>query len=60
MLSAREVSAASRKTRGLFAFLKRNNNFKPTYNHQPDGAACRVYGSLVVKKVTGAYESIYA
>lgn len=25
----------------------------PTYNYRPDGSACRVYGSIEVKKVTG-------
>jgi hypothetical protein len=24
----------------------------PTYNHQPDGSACRIYGAIEVKKVT--------
>jgi len=27
--------------------------FKPTYNHKADGSACRVYGSVKVKKITG-------
>lgn len=28
-------------------------SFPPTYNYRPDGSACRIYGSVEVKKVTG-------
>ncbi|EDR04049.1 endoplasmic reticulum-derived transport vesicle ERV46 [Laccaria bicolor S238N-H82] len=53
-LSARQAVSQSRKSRGLFANLFRRNksNFKPTYNYQPHGNACRVWGSLQVKRVT--------
>lgn len=33
--------------------MRKATEFRPTYNHIPDGSACRVYGSLDVKKVTG-------
>ncbi|EKM57853.1 uncharacterized protein PHACADRAFT_116248 [Phanerochaete carnosa HHB-10118-sp] len=53
-LSARQVVTQSRKSRGLFATLFRRNSggFRPTYNYKPSGSACRVYGSVAVKKVT--------
>ncbi|KIJ62960.1 hypothetical protein HYDPIDRAFT_135453 [Hydnomerulius pinastri MD-312] len=52
-LSARQAVAQSRNSRGLFSFFKRSEpDFRPTYNHQTDGTACRIYGSLAVKKVT--------
>ncbi|KIK02931.1 hypothetical protein K443DRAFT_677094 [Laccaria amethystina LaAM-08-1] len=53
-LSARQAISQSRKSRGLFANLFRRNksNFKPTYDYQPHGDACRVWGSLQVKRVT--------
>ncbi|KAI6035703.1 endoplasmic reticulum vesicle transporter-domain-containing protein [Pisolithus marmoratus] len=52
-LSARQAIAQSRKSRGLFSFLRRKQpEFRPTYNHRSDGTACRIYGSLSVKKVT--------
>jgi hypothetical protein len=31
----------------------RSNSFKKTRNVVPDGPACRIYGSMNVKKVTG-------
>lgn len=53
MLSARQAVAQSRKSRGFFSFFRRNKaEYRPTYNHQPDGSACRIYGSLSIKKVT--------
>lgn len=55
-LSARQAIAQSRKSGGLFStlwFWRSPNLYKPTYNYQPDGSACRVYGTVVVKKVTG-------
>jgi endoplasmic reticulum-Golgi intermediate compartment protein 2 len=54
-LSARQAVAQSRKSRGLFSTLFRRNNdgYRPTYNYQPAGSACRVYGTVQVKKVTG-------
>ncbi|ETW82589.1 hypothetical protein HETIRDRAFT_382665, partial [Heterobasidion irregulare TC 32-1] len=52
-LSARQAVSQSRKSRGFFSLFKRAPpTYKPTYNYQPDGSACRVYGSLDVKKVT--------
>ncbi|KAF8836758.1 DUF1692-domain-containing protein [Paxillus ammoniavirescens] len=52
-LSARQAVAQSRRSRGVFSFFKRGEpDFRPTYNHQTDGDACRIYGSLTVKKVT--------
>lgn len=55
-LMAREAVALSRKSRGFFSFLRSNKIMRempPTYNYRPDGSACRVYGSIEVKKVTG-------
>lgn len=54
-LSARQAIAQSRKSRGFFATLFRSSTaeFRPTYNYQPGGSACRVYGTIPVKKVTG-------
>ena len=54
-LSARQALAQSRKSRGLFATLFRKNTdgYRPTYNYTPAGNACRIYGSVYVKKVTG-------
>ncbi|EMD33361.1 hypothetical protein CERSUDRAFT_117979 [Gelatoporia subvermispora B] len=53
-LSARQVIAQSRKSRGFFSnlFRRTNGGYKATYNHQPDGSACRVFGSITAKKVT--------
>ncbi|EIW83563.1 DUF1692-domain-containing protein [Coniophora puteana RWD-64-598 SS2] len=53
MLSAQQAVSQSRKSRGFFSWFKRSKaEFRPTYNHQPDGSACRIYGTLAVKKVT--------
>ncbi|TFY77789.1 hypothetical protein EWM64_g6224, partial [Hericium alpestre] len=52
MLSAEQAVSQSRKNRGLFSFWRRADKYKPTYNHEPDGSACRIFGSLQVKKVT--------
>ncbi|TFK61941.1 DUF1692-domain-containing protein [Pluteus cervinus] len=53
-LSARQAIAQSRKSRGFFSTLLRTAqpDFKPTYDHTPGATACRVYGHLIVKKVT--------
>ena len=57
-LSARQAVAQSRKSRGFFTFFKRvQPEYRPTYNHKPDGDACRIYGTLGVKKVTGEHAS---
>lgn len=48
----------SRKSRGFFSIFSRSPKpqFKPTYRHpnmgKVAGAACRIYGSMFVKKVT--------
>lgn len=54
-LSARQAVAQSRKSRGFFStlFRKSVDGYRPTFNHQPSGGACRIYGSIPVKKVTG-------
>lgn len=54
-LTARQAIAESRKSRGFLSGLFRHSQdlYKPTYNYVPDGSACRIYGSLSVKKVTG-------
>ncbi|KIJ52477.1 hypothetical protein M422DRAFT_26067 [Sphaerobolus stellatus SS14] len=53
MLSARRAIAESRESRGFFSFWRPSTpQFRPTANYQPDGSACRIYGSLDVKKVT--------
>ncbi|KAH8118186.1 DUF1692-domain-containing protein [Phellopilus nigrolimitatus] len=53
-LDARQAVAQSRKSRGFFdtIFRRSKDGFRPTYNYKPDGGACRVYGSMEVKKVT--------
>ncbi|EAU85239.1 endoplasmic reticulum-Golgi intermediate compartment protein 2 [Coprinopsis cinerea okayama7 len=53
-LSAQEAVAQSRKSRGFFAtlFRSKKSKFKPTYNHQADASACRIWGTMYVKKVT--------
>ena len=54
-LSARQAIAQSRNSRGLLDTILRRNPpaFKPTYNYHPDGSACRIFGTVTVKKVTG-------
>ncbi|KAH7928313.1 DUF1692-domain-containing protein [Leucogyrophana mollusca] len=53
-LSARQAVAQSKKSRGFFSIFRRSTEpgYRPTYNHQKDGSACRIYGTLTVKKVT--------
>lgn len=54
MLSAQQAVSQSRKSRGLFSFWRRNaDQYRPTYNYQKDGSACRIYGTITAKKVTG-------
>ncbi|KAI0246080.1 endoplasmic reticulum vesicle transporter-domain-containing protein [Lactifluus subvellereus] len=52
-LTARQAIAESRKSRGFLSGLFPHSQqlYKPTYNHVPDGSACRIYGSLTVKRV---------
>ena len=54
-LSARQAISQSRKSRGLLdTILSRDPPaFKPTYNYRPDGSACRIFGTVTVKRVTG-------
>lgn len=54
-LTAREALTQSRKSRGFFSTLWQKtteNGYKPTYNYKADGSACRIFGSIDVKKVT--------
>ncbi|KAF8260059.1 endoplasmic reticulum vesicle transporter-domain-containing protein [Lactarius quietus] len=52
-LSARKAIAESRQSRGFFDLFRRTQDlYKPTYNHVKDGSACRIYGSLTVKRIT--------
>ncbi|THH31202.1 hypothetical protein EUX98_g2981 [Antrodiella citrinella] len=53
-LSARQAISQSRKSRGFFTtlFRRSTSEYRPTYNYQSDGSACRVYGTIPVKKVT--------
>ncbi|KAG1735355.1 endoplasmic reticulum vesicle transporter-domain-containing protein [Suillus paluster] len=52
-LSARQAVSQSRNSRGFFSWFHRAEpEFHPTYNYETDGSACRIYGSLQVKKVT--------
>jgi hypothetical protein len=53
MLSARDAVSQSRRSRGLFAFWQSKAQFAPTYKHEPAASACRVFGNLIIKKVTG-------
>ncbi|KAL0945316.1 hypothetical protein HGRIS_000819 [Hohenbuehelia grisea] len=54
MLSAQQAVAQSRRSRGLFDTIlrRKTDGFRPTYYHEADASACRIYGSLEVKKVT--------
>ncbi|KAK7442515.1 hypothetical protein VKT23_016113 [Stygiomarasmius scandens] len=60
MLSATQAVAQSRKSRGFFStilrpFTSSKAGFKPTepkYEHERHGSACRIFGTLEVKKVT--------
>ena len=56
-LSSRQAIAQSRKSRGLFDWLYRREEslFKPTYDYKPGESACRISGTLAVKRVTGAF-----
>ncbi|KNZ71699.1 ER-derived vesicles protein 41 [Termitomyces sp. J132] len=55
-LSVQEAVSQSKKSRGFFAWLRRaKTGFQPTYTHESSGDACRVWGTLIVKRVTGDY-----
>ncbi|KAG8925202.1 hypothetical protein FRC02_009861, partial [Tulasnella sp. 418] len=49
------ITKARKKSGGLFGFWKGKPKpkFGPTYNHVPDGSACRIYGTVEAKRVTG-------
>ncbi|KAF9475437.1 DUF1692-domain-containing protein [Pholiota conissans] len=53
-LSARQVVAQSRTSRGVLAWLFRREKplFKPSYKHTAAAGACRITGTLAVKRVT--------
>ncbi|KAK0494107.1 endoplasmic reticulum vesicle transporter-domain-containing protein [Armillaria luteobubalina] len=54
-LSVHQAIAQSRNSRGFFDTIFRRsstNLFKPTYNYEAHGSACRVWGTLEVKRVT--------
>lgn len=53
-LSVRQAVQQSRTSRGMFAalFSRSSSGFKPSYLYKAHGSACRVSGSLEVKKVT--------
>ncbi|KAH8825848.1 endoplasmic reticulum vesicle transporter-domain-containing protein [Flagelloscypha sp. PMI_526] len=54
-LSSNEVIHQARHSRGFFGGWftgLKDNNFKPTYDIKPHGAACRVWGTFETKKVT--------
>ncbi|KAN0133418.1 DUF1692 domain containing protein [Lactarius tabidus] len=53
-LTARQAIAESRQSRGVLAglFSRSEDLYKPTYNHDKDGSACRIYGSFSVKRIT--------
>src|SRR5258708_551152 len=55
-LTAQQAVTESRKSRGFLTGLMRRSQdlYKPTYNHVQDGSACRIYGSLSVKRISGA------
>ena len=62
MLSARQAIAESKSSRGLLDAIwnrRTEDGFKPTYNHKPDGDACRIWGATLVKRVTGMGRSVF-
>ena len=56
-LSSRQAIAQSRKSRGLFNWFYRREEslFKPMYEYKTGESACRISGTLAVKRVTGAF-----
>ena len=54
-MDARDAVTLSRRSKGFFSWLtsSKKAEFPPTYNYRPEGGACRIYGSVEVKKVTG-------
>ncbi|KAF8149031.1 endoplasmic reticulum vesicle transporter-domain-containing protein [Crassisporium funariophilum] len=53
-LSARQAISQSRKSRGVLSWLFRREKslYKPSYNYVTAGTACRISGTLQVKRVT--------
>ncbi|KIY42996.1 endoplasmic reticulum-derived transport vesicle ERV46 [Fistulina hepatica ATCC 64428] len=52
-LSAQQAVSQSRQSRGFLSFFRRSQNaFHPTPHYEADNSACRIYGSIEVKKVT--------
>ncbi|KAI0050497.1 DUF1692-domain-containing protein [Auriscalpium vulgare] len=53
-ISARQAVSQSRKSRGFFSAIagRPSAGFSPTYNHEAADSACRIFGSLDVKKVS--------
>lgn len=52
-LSARQAISQSRKSRGFFSWFQRApTEFAPSYEHEVGNDACRIYGHMIVKKVT--------
>ncbi|KAF8992354.1 endoplasmic reticulum vesicle transporter-domain-containing protein [Cyathus striatus] len=53
-LSASQALSQSRSSRGFFSTLFRSSkpSFKPSYKHKEDSDSCRIFGTLMVKRVT--------
>jgi len=55
-LSVQQAVSQSRKSRGFFSFFTRKQpDFKPTIKRESGGSACRIYGTLFVKRVTANF-----
>ncbi|KAF8992350.1 endoplasmic reticulum vesicle transporter-domain-containing protein [Cyathus striatus] len=56
-LSASQALAQFRKFRGFFRtiFHSSKPSFKPTYMHKEDSNSCRIFGTLMVKRVTANF-----
>ena len=54
MLSATQAISQSRKSRGVLSWLfsRTKSTFKPTYKYTGAASACRITGTLAVKRVT--------
>ncbi|KAF8987014.1 endoplasmic reticulum vesicle transporter-domain-containing protein [Cyathus striatus] len=59
-LSASRTLAQSRESRGFFSTLFRfgKRSFKPTYTHKEDSDSCRIFGTMMVKRVTASLHII--
>ncbi|TBU27753.1 hypothetical protein BD311DRAFT_778675 [Dichomitus squalens] len=49
-----DMDMVTSHSRGIFDNLlhRTKSSFKPTYNYQPDGSACRIYGTITAKRAT--------